>query len=134
MWPYRSFWNWASASGYIADGRRLGLNFGAGFGDVSQATENCLILDNKLHKLDQVRFDYQAQDFMKPWHFTDSEDRVDLIFTPFKERIAQTNLGIIFSEVHQLFGHYDGTVKIDSGEVITVDNLIGFAEEHHARW
>jgi hypothetical protein len=29
---------------------------------------------------------------------------LDLTFTPFKERIAQTKLGIIDSEVHQMFG------------------------------
>ncbi len=71
---------------------------------------------------------------MQPWHFTDAEGRLDLIFKPFKDRTAQTNLGIIFSEVHQMFGHYNGTVIADDGEKIQVKDLIGFAEEHHARW
>jgi hypothetical protein len=71
---------------------------------------------------------------MKPWKFSDSEDRLDLTFTPLKERIAQTRLGIIDSEVHQMFGHYDGKAVADDGEVIWIKDLIGFAEEHHARW
>jgi hypothetical protein len=33
VWEYRSFWNWASASGYLPDGSTLGLNLGKGFGD-----------------------------------------------------------------------------------------------------
>ncbi|GAB4503598.1 MAG: DUF2804 domain-containing protein [Anaerolineales bacterium] len=134
VWEYQSFWNWASASGFLPDGRTLGLNLGCGFGDLSAATENALILNNRIHKLDQVRFDYLSSDYMKPWHFTDNQGRLELTFTPFKERLARTNLGIIFSEVHQMFGRYNGQVVSDQGEVIPVKDLIGFAEEHHARW
>lgn len=134
VWDYRSFWNWASASGRLADGRGIGLNLGCGFGDTSRATENCFILDGKLHKLDQVKFDYQRGNFMQPWKFQDNESRMDLVFTPFKERLATTNLGVIFSEVHQMFGRYTGQVVTDQGETVRVENLIGFAEEHQARW
>jgi hypothetical protein len=134
VWEYKSFWNWASASGFLPDGRTVGLNLGCGFGDLSAATENTLILENHVHKLDQVKFDYTPGDYMKPWQFTDNQDRLDLTFTPFKERIAQTNLGIIFSEVHQMFGRYNGKAITDDGRVIRIENLIGFAEEHQARW
>jgi hypothetical protein len=71
---------------------------------------------------------------MQPWHFTDDENRLDLTFTPFKDRTARTNLGIIFSEVHQMFGRYNGRVILDDGSLLEIHDLIGFAEEHHARW
>jgi hypothetical protein len=116
------------------DGSTLGLNMGLGFGDLSAATENAFILDNRIHKLDQVKFDYVSGDYMQPWHFTDNQGLLDLIFTPFKDRLAKTNLGIITSEVHQMFGRYDGHVTTEEGDVILVNDLIGFAEEHHARW
>jgi len=134
VWEYQSFWNWASASGFLPDGRTIGLNLGMGFGDLSKAGENAIILDNRIHKLEQVKFDYVSGDYMQPWHFTDSEGRLDLTFTPFKDRTAVTNLGIIYSEVHQMFGRYNGTVTADDGEQIQIKDLIGFAEEHHARW
>jgi hypothetical protein len=134
VWEYRSFWNWASASGFLPDGRSLGLNLGLGFGDLSAATENAFILDNRIHKLDQVKFDYVSGDYMKPWRFSDNQTRLDLTFTPFKDRLAKTNLGIIDSEVHQMFGRYNGHVTTDEGDVILVKDLIGFAEEHQARW
>lgn len=134
VWEYRSFWNWASASGFLPDGRTVGLNLGCGFGDLSAATENAIILANRIHKLDQVRFDYVSGDYMKPWRFTDNEGRLDLTFTPFLHRIARTNLGIIFSEVHQMFGRYNGRAVADDGEEIAIVDLVGFAEEHHARW
>ena len=134
VWEYSSFWNWASASGYLNDGRSVGVNLGSGFGDTSAATENALILENRVHKLDQVTFDYDPKDFMKPWKFTDNQERLDLDFVPFKDRVATTRMVIINSEVHQLFGHYSGRVRTDEGEVLKIDGLIGFAEEHHARW
>ncbi len=134
VWEYQSFWNWASASGFLPDGRAIGLNLGCGFGDLSRATENCVILDGRVHKLEQVRFDYQSGDYMRPWHFTDSEGRLDLTFTPFKERVARTAMAVITSEVHQMFGRYAGHARLDDGQVVEVRDLIGFAEEHHARW
>ena len=132
VWAYDSFWVWASASGFLADGRRVGLNLGYGFGDTSAATENTLLLDARIHKLGVVEFEYRDADFMAPWRMR--SDRVDLEFTPFLERTAKTNLALIRSEVHQMFGHYAGTVADDAGNDITIEGLIGWAEEHQARW
>ena len=134
VWEYQSFWNWASTSGFLPDGRTIGLNLGQGFGDLSKATENCVILNGRVHKLGAVRFDYKSSDYMQPWRFTDDENRLDLTFIPFKDRTARTNLGIIFSEVHQMFGRYNGRVILDDGSPLEIHDLIGFAEEHHARW
>ena len=91
-------------------------------------------MNGRVHKLEAVKFDYDAHDYKKPWKFTDTQGRLDLVFTPFLERMAQTDLKVIFSQVHQMFGRYQGRVTADDGEVITIDNLVGFAEEHHARW
>jgi hypothetical protein len=134
VWEYRSFWNWASASGFLPDGRTVGLNLGTGFGDTSAATENCLILDGKIHKLGQVTFEYDPMDYDNTWRFGDDQERLKLEFRPFKGRLARTNLGIIFSEVHQMFGRYSGEVRADDGELVHLEGLIGFAEEHLARW
>lgn len=134
VWEYSSYWNWASASGFLPDGRTVGLNLGCGFGDLSAATENCLVLDGRIHKLAQVKFDYISGSYMQPWKFTDDQQRLNLTFTPYKERLATTRLGIIDSEVHQMFGHYSGEVVTDDGTRLIISNLLGFAEEHQARW
>ena len=134
VWEYSSFWNWASTSAYLPDGRAMGLNLGKGFGDTSAATENAIILDGKIHKLDQVSFNYDPSDYMKPWLFEDNQNRLKCVFVPFTERVATTNLGIIQSEVHQMFGRYSGSLVLDDGSQLEVHDLIGFAEEHHAKW
>jgi hypothetical protein len=134
IWPYDSFWVWASASGFLPDGRTLGLNLGFGFGDTSEATENAIILNGRVHKLGVVEFDYDSTDFKRPWKLKAPDGRLELTFEPFIGRIAKTNLLLITSEVHQIFGRYSGQVVADDGEVIHLDGLIGWAEEHQARW
>jgi len=134
VWEYNSFWVWASASGFLPDRRTIGLNLGYGFGDTSAATENAIILDGKIHKLGQVDFKYDNRDFKAPWRMTSPDRRLDLTFTPFLERVAKTEALVLGSEVHQMFGRYNGTAVTDSGETLRITDLIGWAEEHHARW
>ncbi len=133
-WEYRSFWNWASASGFLPGGRTIGLNLGVGFGDLSAATENCFFINGKITKLERVEFMYDPADYKRPWFFSSNDGKLNLTFTPFFERVARTNLLIIASEVHQMFGTYSGYLVTDRNEKVMIDNLIGWAEEHHARW
>ena len=134
IWVYSSFWNWASTSQYLPDGRRFGLNLGEGFGNTEAATEDCVILDNKVHKLGKVHWEYDSSDYMKPWRFYDDDGRLDITLTPFKERHAASHLVVIDSVVHQMFGYYSGKVVLDDGEVLEIRDVLGFAEEHSARW
>jgi hypothetical protein len=134
VWEYRSFWVWASASGFLPDGRTLGLNLGFGFGDTSAATENAIVIEGRIHKLGAVQFDYDPSDFMRPWRMTSPDGRLALELVPFQERLARSNVLAVQSEVHQMFGHYQGQVVSDAGERIAVRDLVGFAEEHQARW
>jgi hypothetical protein len=64
----------------------------------------------------------------------DEDGRLDLVFTPFLERVAKTDLKVLRSEVHQMFGRYNGTLVSDSGEKIEIKDAIGWAEEHNAKW
>lgn len=134
VWEYASFWNWASASGFLSDGATVGLNLGTGFGDLSYATENCFFIDGTMTKLDRVEFDYDASDHMKPWSFVSNDGKLELTFEPFFDRVARTDMLIIRSSVHQVFGTYSGALTTDAGTRISIRDLIGWAEEHTARW
>ena len=135
IWDYRSFWVWASASGFLPDGRTVGLNLGFGFGDTSKATENALILDGRVAQT-------RARSISSTVRRTSSSRgrcRRRMAASIWNSRPSssawrKTNLLLIASEVHQMFGRYRGTVIADDGEVIHLDGLIGWAEEHHARW
>lgn len=134
VWPYRSFWIWGSLSQFLPDGRTLGLNLGGGIGNDLGVTDNAIILNGKVHKLGAVDFKYDNKDFKKPWRMTTADGRLSLEFKPFFERVAKTDVGILSSEVHQMFGRYSGTLVMDDNEKIEINDLIGWAEEHHAKW
>jgi hypothetical protein len=135
IWPYSSFWNWGGGSGRSGD-QLIGLNLGAGWTDGTGLTENGVIVNGVLRKIhDTLNFDYDPKDFMKPWSIkTETTDEINLVFTPFFERVAKSNLLVIKSEVHQMIGRYSGTIISPDGETISVDTIVGWAEEHSARW
>lgn len=135
IWPYSSFWNWAAGSGRT-DGKAIGLNLGAGWTDGTGSTENGICIDGRLTKIgEDLEFGYTPTDFMKPWTIrTRESDRVNLRFTPFFERVAKSNVLVIRSEVHQCIGRFEGTVRTEGGEWVALRDLVGWAEEHHARW
>ena len=136
IWPYSCFWNWSSFSTRLPDGRTVGVNLGAGWTDGTGMNENGLCIDGHLIKLSEdINFEYSLEDFMAPWHLKSSmSDRVDLVFKPFYERVAKTNALIVKSEVHQMIGRFEGQLKTDTAEVIEIQDAIGWAEDHHARW
>ncbi len=136
VWPFESFWNWSSFSTRLADGRPVGVNLGAGWTDDTGMNENGLCVDGKLIKLSEdLRFTYDKAHFMAPWHLeTTITNRVDLIFTPFFERVAKTDALVIKSEVHQMIGTFEGMLRTDDGEAIPIMDAIGWAEDHHAKW
>ncbi len=137
VWTYNNTWYWSSASG-IVDGLRFGFNFGYGFGDTSAASENMLFYDGIAHKLEEVQFHITMvngrENYMAPWTITDNRDRVRLSFQPIIDRAADTNFVLLRSDQHQIFGRFSGTVKLDTGRVLQINNLIGFAEKVHNKW
>jgi hypothetical protein len=134
IWPRDCRWNWGSASGR-QNGRTIGLNLGGQWTDGTGSTENGVCVDGRLSKLSEdLTWQYDKSDFMRPWRIMGTKTGIDLTFTPFMERVAASNLWLIRSEVHQMFGHYNGHFTTADGERITVDNLVGWAEDHIARW
>ena len=134
IWEYGTFWNWANASGRLPDGRVLGLNLGKGFGDLSYASENTFYLDGEMHKLGWLELHYDDSNYMKPWTFKTDDDRLNLVLEPFVDRPTFVNLGFAKAEGHQMFGKYSGTLVTNEGETLEIENLIGWTEEHVARW
>jgi hypothetical protein len=135
IWPFSSFWNWAGGSGKSGS-HTIGLNLGAGWTDGTGMNENGLVVDGVLSKISEdLIFDYNSSDFMQPWSIcTHASEMIDLSFTPIFERVAKTNTLLLSSEVHQMIGRFSGSVKDSSGNSYAFKDLIGWAEEHYARW
>ena len=138
VWTYKNTWYWSAAQGET-DGHVFGFNLGYGFGDTSAASENMLFYDGAAHKLNRVDFgipkDERGNDLLlSPWHFTDDEGRLDLLFTPILDRASKTDVLVICSDQHQVFGRFSGTVRLDDGTVVTLTDFPGFAEKVFNKW
>lgn len=133
-WTYRNRWFWASASAALPGGIPFGFNLGYGFSDRSPASENMLFYNGIPHKLGDVVFYFDESDYMKIWEMKDDQGRLELRFTPRLDRFANTNLLIIQSLQHQVFGHYNGHVLLDDGNKVELQQIPGFAEDVYNRW
>jgi len=133
VWTYKNRWYWGSASGYI-NGIPFGFNIGYGFGDTSAATENMLFYHGVAHKLEKVTFHINTNDYLQPWKFTSNDGRFELDFEPAIDRYSNTNLLLIQSVQHQVFGYFTGTVILDDGTPLKLERFLGFAEDVFNRW
>ena len=135
VWTYHNTWYWGSAS-YQVEGVPFGWNIGYGFGDTSAATENMLFYDGKAHKLSRVDFHIPGgeKDFLSPWTFGSDDGRFEMDFVPVMDRASCTDLKLIKSDQHQVFGRFTGKAVLDDGRVIEVRDFPGFAEKVENKW
>ena len=55
-------------------------------------------------------------------------------FSPIIDRKSKTNIGIICSDQHQVFGKFNGTIILDDGSKLILKDFIGFAEKVYNKW
>ena len=135
VWTYKNTWYWGSASGAV-DGVPFGWNIGYGLGNTSAASENMLFYNGKAHKLSQVKFNIPGDEkaFMEPWTFTSDDGRFEMGFRPVLDRASCTDVGLIKSDQHQVFGLFTGKAVLDDGKVIEIKDFPGFAEKVSNKW
>ena len=144
VWTRDNTWYWSAAQGW-QDGHVFGFNLGYGFGDTSAASENMVFVDGVAHKLGRVDFGIPTLDataakvadrflLLRPWHMSDDEGRLSLMFTPEIDRSDYMDFKAIVSDQHQVFGRFDGSVELDDGTRFAVRGLRGFAEAVHNRY
>ncbi len=138
VWSYKNTWYWGAGCG-VVDGCEVGFNIGYGFGDTSNASENMIFVNGVAHKLEDVVFNIPKDskgkdDFMSPWTFTSSDGRFEMSFRPIIDRHSNANVVVISSNQHQVFGEFSGTMILDDGRKIQLDNFLGFAEKVVNKW
>ena len=131
-WPHDVRWNWGAGSGRLADGRVVGIQVGGQWTDGTGSTENSFLLGTRLHKIsEQLRWEYDRDDYLRPWRISGAG--FDATFTPFHDKQARTNLGVLSNRTDQCFGTWTGS--FDTGtEIVRFDGIEGFAEDVHNRW
>jgi hypothetical protein len=139
VWPWSNSWLWGSASGIVpaggaAGGASFGFNIGYGFGETSAASENMVFYEGKAHKIGRLTIELDERDFMKPWRAASEDGRLELVLSPILDRASRTDIGVLASIQHQVFGHWSGRAVLDDGREIRFDELLGFCEKVVNRW
>ncbi len=135
VWPYKETWYWGNGSTRLEDGTVFGFDIGWGFGDMSAANENMIFVNGKAHKLDKIYLNKDEHDYMKPWMFTSNDGRFEMTMTPTFDNFSSTRvLGVVGNTCHQVFGKWNGIVKLDDGTSIQIKDMTAFNEFSDNRW
>jgi len=134
-WPARITWNWGGGAGRNG-GRVVGVQFGAKWTAGTGFTENGVLVDGRLSKIgNELRWDYDWDDPMQPWHVSDPGGQLDVVLTPRFDKHSKVDASAdLGSETHQVFGTWSGRIVTDDGLALEVEGLQGFAEEARQRW
>lgn len=131
-WRYANTWNWGAGSG-VVDGSTRAIQVGGRWTDGTGSTENGILVDGRLHKISEdLEWTYDLADAAAPWHVRG--ERLEATLTPFHRRRAITELGVLAVRTHQAFGTWHGTGILDDGATVSLDGLVGWAEESRNRW
>ena len=137
VWTYKNTWIWGALMMEV-EGHMLGVNLGYGFGDPRFATENMAFYDGIATKLENINVDFNTKngkdDYNSAMEVTSSDGRFNAIFTPLIDRYANTDLIVLGSCQHQVFGLFNGSVTLQNGEVIPITNAYGFIEKVKNKW
>ena len=95
--------------------------------DTNACNSNALFVDNEITPLPQV-FVTHAFGVNKTWNIQDTENMVDLTFTPVSDNLRKMNTLVFRTVYHTIFGTFDGTLLDKNGESIPVRGLHGIVQ------
>jgi hypothetical protein len=134
FYPVEMKWDWVTAAGQDASGRRIALNLTRNQTvDPERYTENCLWVDGRAHVLPKVRFERTGCAVGDRWTIRDDEGRVDVVFEIEVEGRVDIRMLFLRSDYHGPFGTVTGTVVDDAGTKVPVDGLFGMGERFYLR-
>lgn len=81
---------------------------------------------------EELQWQYALGDAASPWRI--EGERVNVTLTPWHRRRETSNAVVVASAIHQAFGTWRGWMLDGEGERVSVDGLVGWAEEARNRW
>jgi hypothetical protein len=133
LFPYRTRWVWGTLATRVA-GAPIGANFCARPGVAGEEEESCIWTPDACEPLRDIVFSPRdAAAPLAPWQVRSADGRLDLTFTPEGRKGVKHQLVIFDIDYFQLYGHYRGTLRSLSGEVLEVDAVHGVLESFKAR-
>ncbi len=136
VFPYKTSWYWGGGFGKVNE-KALGFNIDYGFGIETISSKNMIFYEGKGHKLEDITFHYDKKDVMKPWKFTSSDGRFEMILDPVFKKENNLNMLVLKTKGVQVIGYFIGDLILDDGTKIHVDKsdrVFGWAEYYSHKW
>ena len=132
-YPYNTKYDWATAVGFDAEGRRYGFNLTDNqVQNQEDFNENCFWLDGEMIPLPPVKFS-RPNGVNQNWIIKDKNGKVDLLFSPEMNNSVQLNLILLSSNYHGPYGKFNGHVKSEDGRLFNLKNTFGMGEKFFLR-
>lgn len=133
VWPFHQEWFWGCGNCFVGK-NKFGFNIGWGFGNTQYATENMFFWNGKAYKLGTLEVTRDPNNYMAPWHFVDSTGNFDFTMTPSHNHYTETKVAFIDKHCNQVFGMFNGFVKLPNGKKIQIKNMQAFCEHSENNW
>lgn len=93
---------------------------------------NIMFCDGKVTPLPPVVITH-PYGINETWVIQDTENMVDLSFTPFSDNINKVSIIVLRTVYHTIYGNFEGTLMTAEGEKISFKSLPGIAQNYSIR-
>jgi hypothetical protein len=70
---------------------------------------------------------------MKTWNIQDTENMIDLTFTPISDNVNVINAIVFRTEYHTIYGTFNGVLLTKDGEKVNVNGMPGLTKKYVIR-
>ncbi len=131
---FRSFAEFATGLGYIGE-KQITFRIEAGSQDAvdpDRYNANILFYDGKSTPLPPVVITHNYG-IMKTWNIQDTENMIDLTFTPISDNHNIINAILFRTEYHAIYGQFNGALVTKDGEKLAINGLLGICRDMNIR-
>lgn len=100
--------------------------------DSDKFNSNVLFYNDQTIPLPPVTITHNSG-IMNKWNIQDTENMVDLSFTPASESMHSLSLAFVRTQYHTILGSFEGVLLTPSGEKIVLHSLQGLAKKYLLR-
>lgn len=128
----RTNWRWASINTLLQN-EPFGLNLANGVNETGLC-ENALWYQGKIQHLSPVQFQLNRRQPNQNWQLHTLCGEVELEFQPLYCRQEKVQAALLTSNFRQYVGYYQGNIMLADGSKLQLQQCLGLAEDHYAKW
>ncbi len=127
----RTAWRWAFALGRARSAERVAINLVQGFVGEAECT---VWVNGDVYPVPEAVIAYDEASPLGPWTVRTAGGELDLRFEPGALHAESHDFGVVASRFIQPAGSYSGTIRLPGRDPLTLDRVLGVAEDQTVVW